>query len=51
MRNERFACGKIGKSRQPWVIFQFPFFFPEDNKVLKNEYSSIAADYCSLAQL
>ena len=44
---------KIGKSRQqPWVIFQFPFFFgPEDNKVSKNEYISIAVYNCSLALL
>ena len=43
---------KIGKSWQPWVIFQFPFLFgPEDNKVSKNEYSSIAVYNCSLALL
>ena len=31
---------KMERSRQPWVIFQFPFFFgPEDNKVSKNGYT------------
>ena len=37
---------KIAKSRQPRVIFQFPFFFGrEDNKVSKDEYSSIYNRY------
>ena len=34
---------KVGKSWQPWLIFQFPFFFGQiDNKESKNKYSSIA---------
>ena len=34
---------KLGESRQPRAIFQFPFFFWQvDNEELKSEYSSIA---------
>ena len=43
---------KIEKSPHPWVISQLAFFFgPDDNKVSKNEYSSIAVYNCSLALL
>ena len=32
-----FEC--VEESRQPWAIFQFPFFFGQvDNKESKNKY-------------
>ena len=37
------SCIEVGKSRQPWAIFQFQFFFRQvDNKKSRIKYSSIA---------
>ena len=42
-KNHNMILKHVKESRQPWAIFQFPFFFWQvDNKESKTKYNSIA---------